>query len=183
MSVGPPRRAGSVSGLPHGHRATDGTCTRDLRLDGPALPLAELRRHAKKRWDQTGAVEFTSARRGCRYRQAPVVPALPHDRGSCRVCTRARRSSTGTDPGALVRRCGCVPWEQRLCASRRGTSTGFRAACASHRDDAFSTTGSHGRCRCGHRCCSSRWRRAPATSTARRRGTAACRHRARWVRS
>ena len=26
-------------------RATDGVRTRDLRLDGPALPLAELRRH------------------------------------------------------------------------------------------------------------------------------------------
>ena len=38
---------------PFGHvdvvlRATDGTCTRDLRLDGPALPLAELRRHGAR---------------------------------------------------------------------------------------------------------------------------------------
>ena len=32
--------------------ATDGTCTRDLRLDGPALPLAELRRHRSSSAEQ-----------------------------------------------------------------------------------------------------------------------------------
>jgi hypothetical protein len=52
---------------------------------------------------QTGSVGATSARRACRHWQAPVVPAS-HDRGVGRVCTRARRSSTGFDPGAFVRR-------------------------------------------------------------------------------
>jgi len=49
-------------------------------------------------------VGATSARRACRHWQAPVVPADPHDRGIGRVCTRARRSSTGMNPGAFVRR-------------------------------------------------------------------------------
>ncbi len=65
-----------------------------------------MRRSAE---DQTGSVGATSARRACQHWQAPVVPADPHDRGIGRVCTRARRSSTGIDPGAFVRRCGCVP--------------------------------------------------------------------------
>lgn len=59
--------------------------------------------------DPTESVGATSARRCCRHWQAPVVPADPLDRGRGRVCTRARRRSTGIDPGALVRRCGCVP--------------------------------------------------------------------------
>ena len=60
-----------------------------------------MRRSAE---DQTESVGATNARRACRHWQAPVVPADPHDRGIGRVCTRARRSSTGIDPGAFVRR-------------------------------------------------------------------------------
>jgi hypothetical protein len=62
-----------------------------------------------KRWRSTEGVRATSARRACRDRQVPVVPADPLERGRGRVSTRARRSSTGIDPGAFVRRYGCVP--------------------------------------------------------------------------
>lgn len=82
-------------------------------LETAAPPLARAQREdahdvvrvmRRSAEDQTESVGATSARRACRHWQAPVVPADPHDRGIGRVCTRARRSSTGIDPGAFVRR-------------------------------------------------------------------------------
>jgi hypothetical protein len=50
------------------------------------------------------AAPTTSARRACRYWQYPVVPASTRYGVVSRAGTRTRRSSTGLDPGAFVRR-------------------------------------------------------------------------------
>jgi hypothetical protein len=59
----------------------------------------------QKRWrDRREVLRLTSARRACRYWQYPVAPASTRYGVVSRAGTRTRRSSTGLDPGAFVRR-------------------------------------------------------------------------------
>ena len=114
----------------YGARAgSEGVEPRPSVLETATPPLARAlgERHAVVRGADErcgGGGRATSARRGCRLRQAPVVPAWPHHRGS-RACTRTRPKLVRGCPWSL----GSAVWMRaiglRLCASRPRLSTEF----------------------------------------------------------